>query len=382
MSSSNSMSSSSSNRLEEIDVQLEGIEEELQALLYRRHELQKEKKSLEEKTRREERISNEALIVEPNWSTDEFQWTERLNTIAKEVFKFQTIRTNQLEAMNCIIAKRDVFVVMKTGGGKSLIYQLPALVTSGLSLVVSPLLSLIRDQVKAMNAFAPGSAAQIAGSQDQATQRAIYKQFDDPASPLKLVFVTPEKVHKSKLLLTHLQKALAAKRFDRVVIDECHCASQWGYDFRPDYHKLGSLRQLFPVVPIIALTATANATVRNDVMRILGMNDGNGNRGTAVAPAKVFLGDFERPNLYFGVIPKPETFEQQIEVLRSILPAPESGAAIVYCFSQKDTHKISEALASYGLSAAPYHAGLEESVRTQIQDNWQEGRTQIGNKWS
>jgi ATP-dependent DNA helicase Q1 len=217
----------------------------MKSLLSKKKALQTERKSIQGIIHKErERV---AVSLEPDWlSVTAFHWSGRLSDLVEKVFKFNEIRQSQIEVINATMSGRNVFVVMKTGGGKSLCYQLPAFLKDGLTLVLSPLLSLIRDQTKAMNEISPGTAATIAGKQDLSEQRAVYHMIDKVLeSPsggvsvgsgsseglsgrLRLLFVTPEKLHKSKLLMTHLQRAYNAGKLDRIVVDEAHCASHWG----------------------------------------------------------------------------------------------------------------------------------------------------------
>jgi superfamily II DNA helicase RecQ len=175
-------------------------------------------------------------------------------------------------------------------------------------------------------------------------------------------------------------------KFDRIVVDEAHCVSHWGHDFRPDYAKLGFLRLHFLNVPILALTATANSIVRDDVMRILYIKDdmneestqGRSSNDSNVKPTKVFIGDFDRPNLIFSVLPKPKSFQEAIlETKRLIDDVKPRGSVIVYCFSQKETQSVSESLVKLGLKSAPYHAGMKEEDRQGVQDSWQHGILQV-----
>eukprot|EP01041_Mallomonas_annulata_P007402 gene7402-15117_t len=409
-----------SSRLVVIDNEIQIIEDQIAELQSAWGQLQKERSVLIDIDRRKTQNlkSTKCLIIEPNWrSSIDFPWSNQVTIIASNEFGFSSIRESQLEAINCSMSNKDVFIIMKTGGGKSLCYQLPALISEGITLIISPLLSLIRDQVTAMLKIRKDSTASLAGTLDMNIQRKVYSAMDNcDNSGLRLLFTTPEKIHKSKMLLTHLQKAYTAGKLSRIVIDEAHCASQWGHDFRPDYAKLGNLRKFFPTVPIMALTATANKTVRIDVMRILGMRgyeDRDNNTGSVGGDidigssayktgghvevevqnevAKVFIGDFDRPNLLFEVQHKSDDFEKSIDMLVTILQSdlskdsststnddmPILASAIVYCFSQKETHQVAIALQNRRIAAYPYHAGLDDKQREQTQDSWQSGHVQV-----
>jgi superfamily II DNA helicase RecQ len=388
-------------KIHDIDAQLQKIENEIRKLNRKKRELVEEKSVLQAIIEEEQRAQEEAL--EPDWaSATGFPWSERLMSTCRGTFQIDKLHLEQLQTINSVMSGRNVFLVLRTGGGKSLCYQLPALISEGLSLVISPLLSLIRDQVHALNAVKAHSAASIAGTgQEFSEQRTIYKAAHE--GKVKLLFVTPEKVSKSKTLLSELQKLHAVGKFDRIVVDEAHCASEWGHDFRPDYKKLGILKNLFPKVPMLALTATANGSVRDDVINILNMNapersnstemefldvdsdgyvTGTGSVQTATpawnkAP-KVFLGDFDRKNLVFAVVPKPTDFDKSITMLISLLPkCHEDGAVIVYCYSKKEVDAVSEALSNAGRLSQPYHADMSEDERNYVQDCWQRDMIQI-----
>jgi len=220
-----------------------------------------------------------ALVgAEVPW-TGAFDWDARVaELLAGPVFRLPDFRAYQREIINATVSGRDCFVVLRTGGGKSLTYQLPAILQGGITLVVSPLLSLITDQVEAMNRRAPGSAAALTSATDRSKAAIIHRALKGKSSAaeggeasqnLRLVYVTPERVSKSKQLMAALEAADQRRALTRFVIDEAHCCSQWGHDFRSDYAQLHVLRKVFPRVPILALTATAPPALASDVCRIL-----------------------------------------------------------------------------------------------------------------
>jgi ATP-dependent DNA helicase Q1 len=288
-----------------------------------------------------------------DWSSDDgFPWSAKIKTTLRKCFTHKELRLQQLQVINATLSNRNVFVLMKTGGGKSLCYQLPAMMDEGgITLVIAPLISLIRDQVRYMNQIAPASAAFLSGKVEKSEQRDIFADISSPTkSSLRLLFTTPEKVHKSKLFMTNLQKAYNHNKLRRIVIDEAHCVSQWGHDFRPDYASLGLLKKLFLDVPILALTATASQMVRDDVLRILCIDGSYSStpfsidcssasssaRPSTMLPPIVLASDFDRPNLNFSVWMKPEDFDESIALVVQALSRPltTNHSAIIYCFTQ------------------------------------------------
>lgn len=374
------------DELAEVELRLRDVNASIARLKREQASLQHRKDEILTSIREQEQ--NRQVSLEPDWrSGSGFPWSDILVKIARDTFGFNYLRAGQLEVMNASLSGYDVFSIMKTGGGKSLCYQLPALFApEGFSLVVCPLLALIRDQVRLINEIQAGSALSLAGTMERAEQNTVYKAMD--TSRMRLLYVTPEKVIKSKLLMTHLQRAYDRGHLNSIVIDEAHCASQWGHDFRPDYAKLHVLRTVFPSVPLLLLTATANQTVRHDITEMLGLGSAvRGERNNQALPNalgiseikgfKTFVGDFDRPNLVFEVRRKPRDFAGCVDMVRAALPEPETGNAIVYCFSQKECTQVAEALLERGVSAAPYHAGLSDYYRESYQDDWVGGRVQV-----
>lgn len=370
----------------EIDRQLEQLAAEMDRIRRKRASLQERKDRVLQDIKDQEREHRSRL--EPDWRSSEgFAWSSALVALARDVFGFDRLRSCQFEAMNALLSGYDVFSIIKTGGGKSLCYQLPALMAPrGFSLVVCPLLALIRDQVRSLNNVQRNAAVSLAGNMERSEQSEVYRAID--AAAVKLLYVTPEKVAKSKLLMTHLQRAFERGLLNAIVVDEAHCASQWGHDFRPDYAKLSVLRTVFSTVPMLLLTATANAAVREDVSQMLGLGVEPSHRckipstteqagRMPIKGLKTFVGGFDRPNLMFAVWRKPTEFTECVRLVKSALPSPGTGNAIVYCFSQKECMQVAEALDALGVSAAPYHAGLTDSHRDSCQDAWVEGHVQV-----
>ena len=271
-----------------------------------------------------------------------------------DVFGYQSFRPFQKEIVETLIDGRDAFVLMPTGGGKSLCFQIPALHRNGVAIVVSPLISLMKDQVDALQANGVRAAC-YNSSLAAADARQVLGQLH--GGDLDLLYVAPERLLSSDFLerLSSMDVALFA-------IDEAHCVSQWGHDFRPEYTGLGMLRERFPHVPMVALTATAEKQTRLDILRHLNLNN-----------AYHVVASFDRPNIRYTVIDKAKPYQQLCAFLDS--HSDESG--IVYCLSRKRVDEVAAKLRLDGLNASPYHAGLSPSERKQTQDAFLKDDVQI-----
>lgn len=268
-----------------------------------------------------------------------------MHELLKKHFGYEEFRPMQAEIVEHCLAGRDALVLMPTGGGKSLCYQLPALALPGLTIVVSPLIALMKDQVDALRAN--GIAAAFLNS-SLSSEEATQIEEQAARGELKLLYLAPERI-----AMPQTQYFLQTLKVSLFAIDEAHCISEWGHDFRPDYRTLRVLRQWFPQTPVIALTATANARVRDDILKQLGLENG-----------RVFQSSFNRPNLIYRVIPKKRALDRLLLELR----ARPNQAAIVYCFSRKGTEKTAADLRENGVNAAAYHAGLAAPERTRVQE--------------
>ncbi len=263
----------------------------------------------------------------------------------KTVFGFHEFRAPQQDVIERVVAGEDVFLVMPTGGGKSLCYQIPALHRDGVAIVVSPLIALMKDQVDALQDNGVRAACLNSSlTSDEAHQ--VLRQVHN--NELDLLYVAPE-----RLLLPDFLNTLSGLRLALFAIDEAHCISQWGHDFRPDYVKLGQLRNAFPDVPIVAMTATADPETRKDIVNQLGIHQ-----------ARVFVAGFDRPNITYTVIPKHKPFVQ----LTRFLQGRNDEAGIIYALSRKRVEQIAEQLVQAGFSAAAYHAGLSDRERSRVQN--------------
>ena len=275
-------------------------------------------------------------------------------TLLKRYFGYDEFRPLQREVIACALDRRDALVVMPTGGGKSLCYQIPALALNGLTLVVSPLIALMKDQVDALKAN--GVAAEFINSTlsyDEMRRIQAAAQNGD----VKILYLAPE-----RLALPAFQIFLNTLKISLVAVDEAHCISEWGHDFRPDYRSLGALRRNMPHTPFIALTATATEQVRQDIVAQIGLNN-----------PQAFIASFNRANLNYEVRPKRNAFAAVCELLRK----HRDESAIIYCFSRKDTEDLAAQLRDAGFDALPYHAGLEDDVRRRNQERFIRDQTPI-----
>ncbi|PIM99694.1 ATP-dependent DNA helicase [Handroanthus impetiginosus] len=301
--------------------------------------------------------------TDKKWSSREFAWTKELEANNKKVFGNHSFRPNQREVINATMSGCDVFVLMPTGGGKSLTYQLPALICPGITLVISPLVSLIQDQIMhLLQANIP--AAYLSANMEWIEQQEILRELNSDYCKYKLLYVTPEKVAKSDVLLRQLESLHARESLARIVIDEAHCVSQWGHDFRPDYQGLGILKKKFPTVPVLALTATATISVKEDVVQALGLEN-----------CIVFRQSFNRPNLRYSVVPKTKKCVEDIDKFIKENHFDECG--IIYCLSRMDCEKVAEKLQEYGHKAAFYHGSMESTQRAMIQKQWSKDEINI-----
>lgn len=240
-----------------------------------------------------------------------------------------------------------------------MVYQLPALITNGLTVVISPLLSLIEDQIIALKKLQIEAEA-LNSSSGKEIKKKVYDYMSKGIGKLRLVYVTPEWVAKSKLFMSNLQKCHTAKRLDRIAIDEVHCCSQWGHDFRPDYKFLGMLRNMFPDVPFLGLTATATMSVLLDVQNMLDMQG-----------CVIFKAPFNRPNLFYKVIEKPTQSEACYDYFERLLTTKyKQQSGIIYTTTIKDCEELARNLRNRGLKVKHYHANLENDERSITHDKW------------
>ncbi len=277
---------------------------------------------------------------------------QQLHALLKTHFGYDSFKPNQLEVIEDVLAEKDVMAIMPTGGGKSLCFQLPALAMSGTAIVISPLIALMKDQVDVLRANGV-AAAYYNSSQPQEVQQEIFQHLKN--GELKLLYVAPESINQFDMVFQEIDISLFA-------VDEAHCISSWGHDFRPAYTQLGSLKTRFPQTPIIALTATADRSTQDDIVEQL-----------SIMKAQRHLASFNRENLYLDVRPGQNRMKQIIGFLEG--RPDESG--IVYCLSRKSTENIAEKLRNSGYDAQAYHAGMDARQRTSVQEDFINDRTPI-----
>ncbi|XP_072201596.1 recQ-like DNA helicase BLM [Excalfactoria chinensis] len=309
--------------------------------------------------------SSEPLVHNPahqRFRGMKFSHSEEMLKVFHRKFGLHSFRTNQLEAINAALLGEDCFILMPTGGGKSLCYQLPACVSAGVTVVISPLRSLIIDQVQKLKTL-DIAATYLTGDITDADASKIYMQLSKKDPIIKLLYVTPEKVCASNRLLSALENLYDRKLLARFVIDEAHCVSQWGHDFRKDYKRLNMLRKKFRSVPMMALTATANPRVQKDIQNQLEM-----------LKPQVFTMSFNRHNLKYDVLPKKPK-KVAIDCLEWIKKYHPHDSGIIYCLSRHECDTTAAILQKEGLAALAYHAGLTDSNRDLVQKKWvnQEG---------
>lgn len=268
-----------------------------------------------------------------------------MKSILQNFFGYTEFRPLQAEVIQHVLSGKDAFVLMPTGGGKSLCYQVPALKFDGLTLVISPLISLMKDQVDALKSNGV-SAEFINSSLSQKEIQSIQNRLEK--GEINILYLAPERI-----ALPNFQSFLRTLKISLIAVDEAHCISEWGHDFRPDYKVLTNLKTWFPSIPLIALTATATPLVQKDILKQLHMES-----------AQVFLSGFHRKNLEFTVINKQDAFEKLLQLIKKY----QGESIIVYCFSRKDTEKICQDLEFEKIKALPYHAGLNADVRKKNQE--------------
>lgn len=315
-----------------------------------------------------------------NFFTERFEWSGDLLPRARKVWGIQNFRSVQEAVCNAAVAGRDIVCVMPTGGGKSLCYQLPALISVGLTVVISPLISLSTDQLWHLRE-ADVSCEMMSSTEQKEDMQDIVKRIRAGADEMKVLFVTPERVAKSAALRSALQKCYENGRLARIVIDEAHCCSQQGHDFRPDYKKLAVIRNMYPDVPIMCLSATLTDFVLNDIREILGLQP-------VVDPSKApktgtlyFTAPLYRPNLHYSVLPRPSAAAQASQMIVDwIIERHPEKSGIVYTLTKAETQRMADALVKDSdgrIRASVYHSDLPDYVKKEIHQKWREGEIHV-----
>lgn len=351
-----------------VEAELQDVQDQIKLLLDRQEKLydrQLELKSLLEDCKASEDASDNH-VYEIDWS-GAFDWDSLADDSRFNIFGISSYRANQREIINAVMSKRDVLVIMAAGGGKSLCYQLPAVLQNGVALVVSPLLSLIQDQVMGLTALGI-PAYMLTSTTSKENEKFIYKTLEKGDGDLKILYVTPEKISKSKRFMSKLEKCHHGGRLCLIAIDEAHCCSQWGHDFRPDYKNLGILKIQFPSVPLIALTATATSKVQTDLMEML-----------HIPKCVKFVSTVNRPNLFYKVHEKSSVAKVVVDEIANYIHGsyPNNESGIVYCFSRKECEQVAKELRDHGILADYYHADMDVVAREKVHLRWSNNKLQV-----
>ena len=285
----------------------------------------------------------------PSEEKDATQLRQQAGALLKRFYGYDDFRPIQYEAIESVLTGHDTVVLMPTGGGKSVCYQIPALLEEGCTIVVSPLLALMKDQVDTLRSNGIPAAAVNSMQTDSTNRDVIEKVF---AGRIKLLYVSPER------LLSDIKQWAFMPKVNLIAIDEAHCISQWGHDFRPEYTQLATLKSYFPDIPIMALTATADKLTREDIAKQLGLKD-----------ARLFVSSFDRPNLSLNVVSN-YTDKEKLEYIADFIENHSGQSGIVYCLSRANTEKVAAYLKQKGYNAACYHAGLSNAERQVVQQRF------------
>ena len=296
-----------------------------------------------------ERITKKTNITIENLMDKAYQ-------LLKSIYGYDSFRPQQKEIIDYVVAGGDALVLMPTGGGKSVCYQIPALMLDGVALVVSPLISLMKDQVDALQANGVKAEA-LNSSNDEYANRLIFDRCS--RGEIKILYISPERLMAE---ITRLQKSV---KVSMIAIDEAHCVSQWGHDFRPEYTQLGVLTECFPNVPILALTATADKITKTDIVEQLRLRN-----------PRIFISSFDRPNLSLDVR-KAYQKRERLRTIIDVIRRHRSESGIIYCLSRKGTEEMAADLKAKGITAGVYHAGMSAAERSRVQDDFINDRIHV-----
>ncbi|RWS02139.1 ATP-dependent DNA helicase Q1-like protein [Dinothrombium tinctorium] len=341
---------SKSEKLREASEELRVVNEQIAKLKRRKRELESEIDSLKAC------LETQSEEIKQTFDNDHFEWSEKVQRMLREVFGIERFRSLQKVCINTTLSNKDCILVMPTGGGKSLCFQLPAVINDGITLVVSPLISLMEDQFMQLTKLNIKTAMfNNQSSKEESNQ--LMHNLVDAKTGLKILYVTPEKLAKSKRLMSQIEKVYKAGRFARIVIDEVHCCSQWGHDFRPDYKSLHIMKTQFPGTPILGLTATATTAVIKDIQKILNIEG-----------CLVLKDSFFRPNLKYFI--QQSSSKDSEELIKLIKEKFRNQCGIVYCMTIKETEEVSTQMCCKKIKASPYHAKLSSEDRNYIHQEW------------
>lgn len=301
------------------------------------------------------------------YSTEDYPWSEMMKKTLKSVFKFESFKTTQqLQACNATMDNSDVLIVMSTGGGKSLCFQLPALLSSGITVVVVPLISLMEDQVENLRKYGI-NARMIHAATPVKEQMKIYEDMQKPPDDFKLLYVSPERLSESNKFMRQLESTYKQGKLSRIAIDEVHCIYEWGHDFRPGYKILEKIKLIFPKVPIIAMSATLTNKATDETIAALNFSK-----------PLVLRSGLNRKNLHYSIRCKPKThFKCMEDMIKLIKEKFNEQSGIIYCLSVRNCNDVCKYLNKSGISSASYYAKLSQNSKTVLHNKWKQGEIKV-----